>query len=125
MTTMAQARDTAATIFGRLFENEFATLDGIAISCRREGGFSTSRAPMGYACGSATESVRRRPLWTTASSTTSTMPCWRRHPEHEAVISGYSRHLRALLLEGFAPPPVDEHAAQSRRDRHPGTHGAP
>ena len=26
-------------------------------------------------------------------------------PDHEAVISGWSRHLRALLLEGLPPPP--------------------
>ncbi len=96
---------TLATIFGRLFENEFATLDGIAISVRRDGG-------MDYADGTAG-------LWLWLDDESAEVPAepadpaaralhealYDAAPEHQAVISGWSRHLRALLLEGRGVPP--------------------
>lgn len=105
MTDATETRITLATIFGRLFENEFATLDGIAISCRTGEG-------MGYVDGTA--ALR---LWLDDRvSEPSTEPedptaaaihraCYEAAPEHAAVISGWSRHLRALLEEGYPPPP--------------------
>ena len=101
-----ETRVVLATVFGRLFENEFATLDGIAISCRTADG-------MDYV--QDTEVLR---LWLEdrVSATEPTPPdpamreihaaCYEAAPAHEVVISGWSRHLRALLLEGYPPPPA-------------------
>lgn len=101
----AETRTILATIFGRLFENEFATLDGIAVSCRTGEG-------MGYVDGTA--ALR---LWLDdraseapsgpedAAAAAIHRACYEAAPEHAAVISGWSRHLRALLLEGYPVPP--------------------
>jgi hypothetical protein len=106
MTGGSQTRLTLAAIFGRLFENEFATLDGIALSCR-------SGAGMEYVDGTAAlrlwlddrvSEVLDEPedpiAWAIHGA------CYEAAPGHEAVISGWSRHLRALLLEGYATPPA-------------------
>jgi hypothetical protein len=103
MSTTA-TRDLLATIFGRLFENEFATLDGIAISCRTPEG-------MDYVEGTAALAS-----WLDDRVSAAPPPdpavrelhaaCYEAAPSHEVVISGWSRHLRALLLEGYPPPPA-------------------
>lgn len=98
-------RETLAAIFGRLYEPEFATLDGIAISCRTSDGFDFADGTTGLS------------LWlddgiTELAAEPEDPGAYALHealyaavPAHDAVISGWSRHLQALLLEGFAPPP--------------------
>ncbi len=101
----ADTRSVLGTVFGRLFENEFATLEGIAISCRTEAGMDyiegvaalrlwlddrVSEAAAGPA-DAQVEAIHRA--------------CYEAAPAHETVISGWSRHLRALLAEGYPPPP--------------------
>lgn len=98
-------REILGTMFGRLYEPEFATLDGIALSCRTAHGF-------GYADGTAGLSLWLEDGITELSDEPEDTEAYELHaalyaamPGHEAVISGWSRHLRALLLEGLAPPP--------------------
>ena len=105
MTAGSEGRRTLATIFGRLFENEFATLDGIAISCRTDEG-------MDYVDGTAALALWLDDRVSEASTGAEDPIAWAIHracyeaaPEHDAVISGWSRHLRALLLEGYPAPP--------------------
>ncbi len=103
--SMTDDRAVLATIFGRLFENEFATLDGIAISCR-------SGAGMDYVDGTAGLSLWLEDEVTAAPLEPADVVAHAIHvallaavPEHDAVISGWSRHLRALLLEDLGVPP--------------------
>ena len=106
MSAAEEARVTLATIFGRLYENEFATLDGIALSCRTAEG-------MDFVDGST--ALR---LWLDAPDSEDPASiedarafelhaaCHAAAPSHDTVISGWSRHLRALLVEDFPPPPA-------------------
>ena len=95
---------TPLVVFQRLFENEFVTLDGFAISCRvadgmdyldesdalarmlAEGDFDEPRAP-----SDPSMHALHRAIYATS-------------PDVESVVSGWSRHLRALMVEGFALP---------------------
>jgi hypothetical protein len=102
--TLVAADDVLVTVFGRLFENEFATLDGIAMSRRTPDGLryldesvALSRLLGEAAAGDLFEPADRgilalhRALYASA-------------PEVDTVVSGWSRHLQALLLEGMALP---------------------
>ena len=102
MSAQSETRLVLATIFGRLFENEFATIDGIALSCRTPDG-------MEYVEG--TDALR----WWLGGTTDEPAggdprilalhrACHAAAPAHDAVISGWSRHLRALMLEGHGVP---------------------
>ena len=98
---------TAALVaaFGRLFEDEFATLDGITISYRTPDGiryldqddaleallYGTEAATMPDVAETDTQALH--------------VALFAAAPAAECVVSGWSRHLRALLLEGLAPPP--------------------
>lgn len=105
MMAVREARHTLGTIFGRLFENEFATLDGIALSCRTPDG-------MEYVEG--LDALR---LWLDDRVTTSEAEqpdptivalheaCYAVAAGHSVVISGWSRHLRTLLRAGCSLPP--------------------
>ena len=95
---------TLATVFWRLFENEFATLDGIAISTRATGG-------MDYIDGS----MALRYLLLAEEPDPSSQPgdplvhhvhlgLYAAAPAADTVVSGLSRHLRALLMEGMDLP---------------------
>ncbi len=104
-TTSMTATAALAAAFGRLFEDEFATLDGITISCRTPAGiryldqddalevllYGTQAALMRGAAETDTQALHQALLGAA--------------PEAECAISGWSRHLRALLLEGLDPPP--------------------
>jgi hypothetical protein len=91
--------------FRRLFDNEFLTLDGITITHRTPDGlryldedtaldsvlFGSEAATMPLVGADATQALHLALL---AAA-----------PDAECAISGWSRHLRALLLEGYPPPP--------------------
>lgn len=100
-----EGRDILAAVFGRLYEPEFATLDGIAISCRTAGGFDYADGTTGLSLwlGDEISELRTDPEDRSAHALHQAL--YVAMPGHEAVISGWSRHLRALLLEGSVPPP--------------------
>ena len=105
MTTTRDTSDTVATIFGRLFENEFATLDGIAISCRHADGMDYADGTSGLSRWLGDEPTQPPAAPADPAAHAVHAACHAAMPHHEAVISGWSRHLRALLLEGLGPPP--------------------
>jgi hypothetical protein len=90
--------------FRRLFDNEFLTLDGITISQRKPDAvryldeasaldallFGDEAATMPSVAEDETQALHLALLAAV--------------PDAECAISGWSRHLRALLLEGFPPP---------------------
>ena len=106
MSAESQDRRALGAIFGRLFENEFATLDGIALSCRTHDGIEY------------VEGLAALRLWLDDRVTTTPAEpsdsaivalheaCHAAAPGHDTVISGWSRHLRILLRAGFPPPPA-------------------
>ena len=102
----APGRATLAAIFGRLYEPEFATLDSIAISCRTTGGFDYADGTTGLSLwlGDRISQLRSDPEDPAAYALHQALHA--ALPDHEAVISGWSRHLRALLLEGLPLPPA-------------------
>jgi len=101
---MTSAGMTLVTIFERLFDNEFATLDGITISCRAPGGIRYIDESSALDCMLLGQEAAELP----ASGGTDTHALHRAlfeaMPEAETVLSGWSRHLRALLLEGLGAP---------------------
>ncbi len=101
----ASGRATLAAIFGRLYEPEFATLDGIAISCRTTGGFDYADGTTGLSLWLADEITQLRSDPEDPGAYALHQALYAAMPDHEAVISGWSRHLRALLREGLPPPP--------------------
>jgi ribulose-5-phosphate 4-epimerase/fuculose-1-phosphate aldolase len=95
---------TLLTVFRRLFENEFVTLDGFAISCRAAGGMHYLDESVALARMLADEDRDEpfEPSDPTMNALHRAMyAAW---PEVESVVSGWSRHLRALMVEGFALP---------------------
>ena len=100
-----KGRETIAAIFGRLFEPEFATLDGIAISCRTVAGFEYADGTTGLSLWMDDEISQLRTDAEDQAAHGLHKAILAAMPEHEAVISGWSRHLRALLLEGLGVPP--------------------
>jgi hypothetical protein len=102
--TLVAADEVLVTVFGRLFENEFATLDGIAVSRRTPDGlrYLDESVALGRLLGvrdvdEPFEPADRgilglhRALYAAA-------------PEVDTVVSGWARHLQALLLEAMALP---------------------
>ncbi len=116
-----------AAIFGRLFENEFATLDGIAISCRSERRALdyARRHRLGCACGSDDGSqLRWRPAEDTAAATPSTKPAGGDAGARAVIAAGRAtcgpaaRGLRATAgHQHAAQPDVRDIAAPPRCDR--------
>jgi ribulose-5-phosphate 4-epimerase/fuculose-1-phosphate aldolase len=100
-----KGREILAAIFGRLYEPEFATLDGIAISCRTAGGFDYADGTTGLSLWLDDEISQLPADPEDRSAHALHAALYAAMPGHEAVISGWSRHLRALLLEGSGPPP--------------------
>ena len=104
MTEQTAATSTLVTAFRRLFENEFATLDGITISLRtrQDVRFVDERSALGCMlfgneAGTMTEPPR-------SETHALHLALYQASPQAESVVSGWSRHLRALLLEGYEPP---------------------
>lgn len=104
--TDAAVRATVLTVFGRLFESGFATLDGIAVSCRTDAGmdFIDGTAALAAWLDDRVSHVPVEPEDQDAA--TVHRACYEAAPGHDTVISGWSRHLRALLQEGYPPPPA-------------------
>jgi hypothetical protein len=103
-TLTVAADEILVTIFGRLFENEFATLDGIAISRRAEDGirYLDDSVAIARLLGETPPEEAFTPADPAILALHEAM-----HdaaPGIDTVVSGWSRHLRALLLEGMAPP---------------------
>ena len=91
--------------FRRLFDNEFLTLDGVTISRRTPQGVHYLDEDTGLdAMLFGREAPTISPSATDATHTLH-LALFAAAPDAECVISGWSRHLRALLLEGFPPPP--------------------
>ena len=99
------ARRVLATMFGRLYGPEFATLDGIALSCRTAHGFEYADGTTGLSLWLDDGITELRAEPEDAAAHELHRALYAAMPDHQAVISGWSRHLRALLLEGLAPPP--------------------
>lgn len=106
MIARADARTTLRTIFGRLFENEFATLDRIALSCRTAEGMDYVDGTAALSCWLEPEASGVDAGVTDPAAHAIHAALYAAAPEHEAAISGISRHLQALLLEGYPPPPA-------------------
>lgn len=106
MTRRAAARATVTTIFGRLFEGEFATLDDIAISISTTEGMCYVDGTAGLLLwlGHEISDSSIEPVDASAQGLHQALHA--ASPEHDTVISGRSRHLWALLLEGLGPPPA-------------------
>lgn len=96
--------EVLVTIFRRLFENEFATLDGIAISARTPDGFDylDESVALDRMLADVVEPAPFEPADGDAHALHAAMhAAW---PDMESAVSGISRHLRALLLEDMALP---------------------
>ena len=94
------------TMFRRLFENEFATLDGIAISHRTAAGivFIDESVALGRMLAIESAFAPFEPADPGVRRLHEAfLDAW---PEASAVVSGWSRHLRALLDEAMALPPA-------------------
>lgn len=92
------------TIFGRLFESEFVTLERFALSCRTPAGmrYLDEADALALMLGEGEPGVPREPADPAAHTLHRTMyAAW---PDMHAVVSGPSRHLRALLAEGCELP---------------------
>lgn len=100
----AAAAAVLVTIFGRLFESEFVTLERFAISCRAQDGmhYLDETVALARLLGDGDREAPFRPADPSVHSLHRAMyAAWL---EFEAVVSGPSRHLRALLAEGCAMP---------------------
>ena len=98
------AQVTPVVIFRRLFENEFLTLEGFAISC-------CGPEDMQYlddtnALASMLEDESSDGLFAPSDPTMHALhrAIYEAWPDVEAVVSGPSLHLRALMDEGMALP---------------------
>ena len=91
-------------VFWRLFENEFATLDGIAISARLIDGmeYTDESDALGRLLG--TDDASRPFVPGDASTYELHRALYASMPDVQSVVSGWSRHLRALQMEGLALP---------------------
>lgn len=92
------------TVFRRLFENEFATLDGIAISHAVDGEleYIDESVALGRMLDIESAFAPFEPSDADARRLHEAMhAAW---PEVTSVVSGWSRHLKALFDEGMALP---------------------
>jgi hypothetical protein len=95
---------TLGTVFGRLFENEFATLDNIAISRRLPTGMQYMDQSVALDCWLLDREVDASFEPASAATYALHETAYELIPDARTVISGWSRHLRALLLEDMALP---------------------
>lgn len=101
----APASATPLVTFRRLFANEFVTLDGFAISCRAGEGmrYLDESVAIGRLLADDDSDEPFPPSDPAMHALHQSLyVAW---PEAASVVSGWSRHLRALLAEGLAPPP--------------------
>lgn len=100
----SDATERLVTIFGRLFESEFVTLERFAISCRTTTGmrYLDESDALALMLGDGDPGAPAAPADPSTHALHRTMyAAW---PDVDAVVSGPSRHLRALLAEGCALP---------------------
>ena len=92
------------TVFERLFEGEFATLDDIAISRHLPTGieYIDQRVALDRWLLDAPPDASIEPE--DAGTWTLHQTAYELLPEADTIVSGCSRHLRALLLEGIGMP---------------------
>ncbi len=104
VTTRVAADEVLVTVFGRLFENEFATLDGIAMSRRTPDSlrYLDQSVALSYLLGIQDVNEPFEPA--DRGILTLHRALYAAAPEVDTVVSGWSRHLQALLLEGMALP---------------------
>jgi hypothetical protein len=104
ITTLVAADEVLVTVFGRLFENEFATLDGIAMSRKTPDGlrYLDESAALGRLLGVQDVDEPFEPAYRAILALHGALYTAAR--EVDTVVSGWSRHLQALLLEGMALP---------------------
>jgi ribulose-5-phosphate 4-epimerase/fuculose-1-phosphate aldolase len=104
ITTLVAADEVLVTVFGRLFENEFATLDGIAMSRKTPDGlrYLEESAALGRLLGVQDVDEPFEPADGAMLALHGAL--YAASPEVDTVVSGLSRHLQALLLEGMALP---------------------
>jgi ribulose-5-phosphate 4-epimerase/fuculose-1-phosphate aldolase len=103
-TVAVTATLTPVNMFRRLFENEFVTLDGFAISRRAASGmhYIDESVALGRMLADDERDEPFAPADPTMHALHQAMyAAW---PDVESVVSGWSRHLRALLVEGYAMP---------------------
>lgn len=100
----AAATARLVTIFGRLFESEFVTLECFAISCRAPDGirYLDETVALARLLGGEDPEAPFEP----ADPSTHALHCamYAAWPDFGAVVTGPSRHLRSLLAEGCAMP---------------------
>lgn len=104
MTAAPAVSVTPVTMFRRLFENEFVTLDGFAISCRTASGmhYIDESVALGRMLADEDRDEPFAPSDPTMHALHEAMyAAW---PDVESVVSGWSRHLRALQVEGYPMP---------------------
>ena len=92
------------TVFMRLFESEFVTLEGFGISCRAPDGmrYLDENGALALLLTDAVSEPRPGPGDPSRSALHAAMyAAW---PEVGAIVSGPSRHLRALLADRCAMP---------------------
>lgn len=99
-----RAPASPVTVFRRLFENEFATLDGIAISCRSADGIEYIDESVALGLMLTDEAVGEDFVPSDHESHAMHQAMYEAWPDVTSVVSGWSRHLRALLLEEMALP---------------------
>ncbi len=102
--SLSASTATLATVFRRLFENEFATLDNIAISRNLPSGIQYIDQSVALDCWLLDEAVDASFEPADASTYALHEAAYELLPDAETVVSGWSRHLRALLLEDMALP---------------------
>ncbi len=102
--TLVAADEILVTVFSRLFENEFATLDGIAMSRRTPAGlrYLDQSVALSRLLGEAAVGAPFEPADRAILALHSAL--YAAAPEVDTVVSGWSRHLQALLLEGMGLP---------------------
>lgn len=101
---VAAAEVTPVTVFQRLFENEFVTLEGFAISCRAPGGMRYLDERDAIARLLEAEAADTPSLPSDPAIHTLHDRMYATWPDVQAVVSGISLHLRALMAEGLALP---------------------
>lgn len=100
----AAANARLVTIFGRLFESEFVTLERFAISCRAPGGmrYLDETVALERLLGDGDPEAPFEPADPSIHALHRAIyAAW---PDFEAVVTGPSRHLRSLVAEGCAMP---------------------
>jgi ribulose-5-phosphate 4-epimerase/fuculose-1-phosphate aldolase len=98
------ADEVLVTVFGRLFENEFASLDGIAMSRRTPDGmrYLDQSVALSRLLGDVAAGEPFKPADEAILALHGAL--YAAAPEVDTVVSGWSRHLQALLLEGLPLP---------------------